>query len=193
METKKVNLRFTVLLGIVAVATVTRIFTPPLLGHPSNFSPIDAIALFSGCYFAGRLTKFIVPLLSVWVGDVFINYMYLHKLMLFYDGFYWQYGCYVLMTLLGSLLAYRVTPVNLMSASLSSSALFFVVSNFGVWVGSGMYPHTASGLVACYTAAIPFLSGTAIGDLIYSALFFGSFQWAGKRFPILALRHTSLK
>ena len=189
MKHEKIDLRFRVLLGIVTFATVARIVTPPLLGHPSNFAPINAIALFSGCYFGGRLTKYIIPLFSVWVGDLFIDYIYLHKFMLFYSGFYWQYACYVLMVIIGILISNRVKPVNLIAASVSSSVLFFVITNFGVWVGYGIYPHSSIGLAACYTAAIPFFSSTLLSDMAYSALFFGSFELAQRKIPQLAVTY----
>jgi hypothetical protein len=191
MKKEKFNLRFSVLLGIVSFATIARIVTPPLLGHPSNFAPINAIALFSGCYFGGRLTKYIIPLLSVWVGDLFIDYIYLHKFMLFYNGFYWQYACYVIMVLMGIMLSGKVKPFNLLAASVSSSVLFFVISNFGVWIGFGMYPHSSIGLAACYTAAIPFFSITLLSDIVYSALFFGSFELAQRRIPQLSVNYQS--
>lgn len=189
MKNEKINLRFGVLMGIVAFATVARIATPPLLGHPSNFSPINAIALFSGCYFGGKLTKYIIPLLSVWVGDLFIDYIYMHKFMLFYNGFYWQYACYVLMVIIGIMIANRVKPISLLAASISSSLIFFVVSNFGVWIGNGMYPHLSFGLAACYTAALPFFNTTLLSDIAYSALFFGSFEFAQRKIPQLAVNY----
>jgi len=190
-------MRFGVLLGIVGFATIARIFAPPLLGHPSNFAPIDAIALFSGCYFAGRFTKLIVPLLSVWVGDLFINYMYMQKVVLLYDGFYWQYACYGLMVFIGSRLAQRVKPLTLMTATVSSAVLFFIISNFGVWISSGMYPHDMTGFIACYVAALPFFYNTLLSDVMYSAIFFGSFEMAQKKFPALAFApaapHTQIE
>jgi hypothetical protein len=191
MKNEKLTLRFGVMLGIVAFATIARIVTPPLLGHPSNFAPINAIALFSGCYFGGRLTKYIIPLLSVWVGDLFIDYIYMHKFMLFYSGFYWQYAVYVILVMVGIMLSNRVKPINLIAASVSSSVLFFVVSNFGTWIGSGMYPISSLGLAACYTAAIPFFSTTLISDLAYSALFFGSFELAQRKIPQLSVNYQS--
>jgi Family of unknown function (DUF6580) len=189
MKNKKINLRFGVLLGIVSFATIARIATPPLLGHPSNFSPIDAIALFSGCYFAGKSSKFIIPLLSVWFGDLFIDYMYVHKFMLFYSGCYWQYGCYILMVIIGMMLSDKVKPLNILGAGVSSSLLFFIVSNFGVWVGSGMYPHSILGITECYTAAIPFYNSTLLSDLLYSALFFGVFELAQRKVPAIQLNY----
>jgi hypothetical protein len=187
MKHEKIDLRFSVLLGIVSFATVTRILTPPLLGHPSNFAPINAIALFSGCYFSGKLAKYIIPLISVWVGDLFIDYIYLHKFMFFYSGFYWQYTCYVLMVLIGIMISNKVKPGNVLAASISSSVLFFIITNFGVWIGFGMYPHSAVGLATCYTAAIPFFSSTLLSDIAYSALFFGSFELAQRKIPQLAV------
>ena len=178
----KINARFTLVLGIIAAATISRVLTPPLLGHPSNFAPINAIALFSGCYVTTRWARYAIPLLAVWIGDLFINYIYLHDFVPFYDGFFWQYVCYVAIAMIGSYLSKTTSPLRVFSATIASSVLFFVISNFGVWVGSGMYPQTGLGLVACYTAAIPFFTATATSDLIYSALFFGSFQWSKNKF-----------
>ncbi len=184
----KINLRFGVLAGIVGLATVARLGTPSLLGHPSNFAPIGALALFSGCYFSGRFSKFLVPLLAVWVGDLFVNFMYTGKWMFFYEGFYWQYACYILFVVMGSALSKRVRPLNVMGSSLAASSIFFVISNFGVWTSGLIYPMTAAGLAACYTAAIPFFGGTLAGDLFYASAMFGLFELAQRKYTVLALQ-----
>ena len=64
---------------------------------------------------------------------------------------------------------------NIIGASLFSSILFFIVTNFGVWMVSGMYPHTMSGLFSAYAFAVPFFRNTIIGDLAYTGLFFGGY------------------
>jgi hypothetical protein len=69
--------------------------------------------------------------------------------------------------------------------------VFFVVTNFGVWLGSGMYAHSAAGFVACYTAAIPFFRNTVAGDLFYSALLFGGFALLQRLIP--AVRERTLQ
>ena len=185
----KINLRFGVLAGIVGLATLTRVALPPMLGHPSNFAPIGALALFSGCYFASKFQKFIVPILAVWIGDLFIDYIATGKFMLIYDGFYWQYGCYILFVLMGMGLSKRVKPLNVLGSSLVASSLFFVITNFGVWAGSlVIYPHTLAGLTACYTAAIPFFGSTLAGDLFYSAAMFGLFELAQRKYTVLSLQ-----
>jgi hypothetical protein len=55
--------------------------------------------------------------------------------------------------------------------------VFFLVSNFSVWLESGMYPKSVAGLLACYAAGLPFLGNTVFGDLFYSAVMFGSYAW----------------
>jgi hypothetical protein len=74
---------------------------------------------------------------------------------------------------LGLALGQRPSAVGLVGASLVSSTLFFVISNFGVWA-TGSYPANLSGLAACYAAAVPFFQYTLAGDLVYTALTFGT-------------------
>jgi hypothetical protein len=187
----KITLRFGALVACVGLATITRIALPPLLGHSSNFAPIGAMALFSGCYFAGRLQKFMVPLLAVWFGDIVMSYMHTGRILFFYEGFYWQYACYALFVLMGMTLSNRVKPLNVAGMSLSASLIFFFVTNFGCWLGySAYYPQTLSGLSACYVAGIPFFGGTLAGDLFYSGLMFGAFELAQRKFTVLSLQQS---
>ena len=66
-----------------------------------------------------------------------------------------------------------------------SSLLFFVLTNFGVWLVNGYYPHTVAGLAACYVAAIPFFQNSIAGDLFYTALLFGGFALLQRGVPAL--------
>ena len=63
--------------------------------------------------------------------------------------------------------------------------LFFVVTNFGAWLGSPAYPQTLAGLVAAYVAGVPFFQWTVLGTLFYSALLFGGFELLRNRNPAL--------
>ena len=49
---------------------------------------------------------------------------------------------------------------------------FFLLSNFAVWAFGTMYPHNWSGLIQCYTMAIPFFRNTFASDLILTPLAF---------------------
>ncbi len=171
-HTSEVNL----MIGILVFATMTRIAIPPFIGLPPNFSAIDATALFCGAYFNRRLMACGMLLVSVWIGDVFLNKMLMGHWMLFYPGFYWQYGCYVLIICMGSLLKNQRKSIYLLPICLAASILFFVISNLGVWLSGLLYPMTLDGLLACYIAAIPFFKNTLLSDLFFSIVLFGIFE-----------------
>jgi hypothetical protein len=182
-ETK--NIRISVLLGFIGLATITRVAAPAFFAHPVNVAPINAIALFSGAYFARKWFSFIIPLLAVWVSDFFVTMLFYGKLQLFYEGFYWQYGTYILLVAIGWLFHEKVKFAKVSMATLGGSLLFFTVSNFGVWATGLLYPMTASGLAICYVAGIPFFGQTLISDICFSALLFGGFEFARYKFPVL--------
>jgi hypothetical protein len=95
------------------------------------------------------------------------------------------YLSFALTVLIGWAIARRKSPLAIGGAAVASSVLFFVLTNLGVWLFSGMYPRTAEGLVACYAAAVPFFQNTLAGDLFFSALLFGGFALAERAVPAL--------
>ena len=178
-------LRPSVLLAFVLLAVLGRVASP-LLPHAFNFAPMDAIALFAGAYFRPRHLAMLVPLLSVWVSDLLLNYQYLGHVELFYSGFYWQYGTYALLALLAHSALRTVTLPRVAVAGVSAAVLFFLITNFGVWATGTMYPHTSGGLLACYVAAVPFFPQSLLSNLVYCTVLFGGFALAQRRFPLLA-------
>jgi hypothetical protein len=163
--------RVAALLSMIAAAAALR-----LVPHPPNFSPIDAMALFSGAYIGRRTLAFIGPLAALFLSDLVLGA---------YAGMLFQYASVALIVLLGSLALSRVTVLRLAGAALASSLLFFALSNLGVWLVSGMYPQTFAGLVGCYVAAIPFFQNTVAGDLFYTVLLFGGFSLLERFMPRL--------
>jgi hypothetical protein len=65
---------------------------------------------------------------------------------------------------------------KIISSSLFSSAIFFLVTNFA-FLYSG-YTHDLSGIMSAYANGLPFLRGTLFGDLGYTASLFGVYQFA---------------
>ncbi|MEC8636415.1 MAG: DUF6580 family putative transport protein, partial [Bacteroidota bacterium] len=124
------------------------------LPHPPNFTPIAAIALLSTKGFTNRWLMFLIPIMSLFISDLFLG---LHATIPF------VYASFVLITLLGS----YVKKINI-SAVLLSSTIFFLVSNFGVWLIQ--YPISFEGIIECYTLALPFFLNTVLGDLFYGSL-----------------------
>lgn len=80
---------------------------------------------------------------------------------------------YAAVCLVGSGLLHRVTPLRVVSAVFASATGFFLLSNFAVWVGGGLYPHTASGLLACFVAALPFYGNDLVSTGLTAGVLFG--------------------
>lgn len=153
--------RLAVLLSAIAAAAALR-----LVPHPPNFSPIDAMALFSGAYLGRRAIAFVAPIAALLLSDMVLG---------FYHGMATVYATVALIVAIGWWVSSRRTPLRIAAAAVASSVTFFVITNLGMWLFSGFYPVTMAGLVACYVAAIPFFQNTVAGDLFYVALLFGGF------------------
>ncbi len=159
-----------ILTAIVAAAALR------LVPHPPNFAPIGAMALFSGAQLGRRPLAFAAPLGAMLLSDALLG---------FHTGMVFVYASVALIVLLGSAALKRVSVLRLAGAAVASSVLFFVITNFGTWLLSGIYPMTASGLAACYVAAIPFFQNTVAGDLFYAGLLFGGFALLERAVPVL--------
>lgn len=187
MEKEKINLRFSVLVLMIMLAVFSRII--PIM---PNFSPLGAVGLFGAAYFVKKWQAFFIPIVSIWLSDLFVNNViyagYFSKFIWFYQGFYWQYGGYLLIVLAGILIFKKVNFHRVILGATASTAIFFLVSNFGVWASGTMYPSNFQGLITCYAAGIPFLKGTLMGDLFYSGILFGLFALAQRQFPALRVK-----
>jgi hypothetical protein len=167
---------------MIVVAALTR-----LLPHPPNFSPVEAIALFGGAYFASRQWSMVVPLLALLVSDLALGVLHGASYANYLGGhtFWSVYACIALSVVLGFGLRGKASGARVIGYSLAGSVLFFMVTNFAVWLWDPLYPKTGAGLAACYAAGIPFFRWTALGTLFYSALLFGGFALLRNRMPAL--------
>jgi hypothetical protein len=138
-----------------------------LIPHLPNFAPIAAMALFGGTYL-NKKYALVIPLLAMFVSDLFLG---------FHSTMPYVYSSFFLTGLIGLWLRSHKNWKNVLAASLGSSVLFFLVTNFGVWA-SGWYPQTLTGLTQSYLAAIPFFRNTLAGDLFYTGVFFGGYELA---------------
>lgn len=154
--------RFSALLGLVIFGIVSR-----LLPHPPNFNSINAIALFSACYLGSMSLSLVVVLSIVFFSDLFLGF---HSTM---PSVYLSFGLIILM---GHMMKRGISFWRISVACAASSLLFFLISNFGVWMTGCLYPKTLYGLGLCYIASIPFLANQVIGDLTYGLILFGSVQ-----------------
>jgi hypothetical protein len=149
-----------------------------LIPHPPNMTSITAMALFGGAMFADRRLAFVIPLAALLLSDLLLG---------FHDQMFVVYGSFALIVCIGLWLQRHRSGATIIGAALVSSLLFFLITNFGVWALDNMYPRTFAGLIACYTAALPFLRNTLEGDVFYTLVLFGGFALLERQFPRLRL------
>jgi len=168
-----------VLRAILAAVMIILAAVVRILPHPWNFTPIGAMALFSGAMFRDRRVAFVFPLVALFAGDVFVG---LHRLMPV------VYASFLLSVFIGTWLANRRGTLRIGGAVFLGALQFFLITNFAVWQVFGTYPHTPAGLAGCYIAGLPFFGNTLAGDAVYASLFFGVFALAEHLFPTLRLQ-----
>jgi len=132
-----------------------------IVPHPPNFTPILAGAIFMP-FMVQKSIGIIMPLAIMLVSDLIIG---LHGLML------WTYGSIVLITLF-SYQYIKKKFINVIKLSLVSPILFFIVTNFGVWLTSSTYSPDLSGLMTSYTMGLPFLANSLISTILFSSCFY---------------------
>ncbi|EQA34847.1 hypothetical protein LEP1GSC047_1670 [Leptospira inadai serovar Lyme str. 10] len=152
--------------NIVAVVLLALAVLSRFLPHLPNFTPILAISLFGGVYFTNRWVALLLPLGIMMISDAVIGFHSLVPVV---------YGMFILFAIAGRQLRENLTVGRLAITGFGGSVLFFLVTNFFVWLTSGMYSLDFGGFVTCYVAAIPFFQNSLLGDLVYIPLLFGSF------------------
>ena len=154
---------------IMLVGTVLR-----LLPHPYNVTPLAAIALFGGAVFPRRWSL-LVPLAAIIASDAVVGF---HATVPF------TWGAFVLIAVIGWWVRARYGWRRILVGSVLGSALFFLITNFGVWLmghAEQWFPRTWAGLLECYAAGLPFYRQTLVGDVAYAAVFFGAYHLAAAR------------
>jgi hypothetical protein len=140
--------------------------------HPPNFTALGAVALYAGARVKPLSLGIVLPVFALLATDWIFGFSL---------DLLWVYASMMLMGLLGS--RTRVQKLgSVVGNGVLGSLIFFVVTNFGVWLGSGMYPANYEGLMRCYVLAIPFFGSFAAGTLFYSALIFAADRVLSARF-----------
>lgn len=193
---KQVNIRFFILLGITILVGTWRIVSHKSdYSVLSNFTPIGAMALFGGAYFNKRWKAYIFPLLALFLSDVVMMKIFYSDLSngILYSGWYWTYGAFIFMVIIGQLIK-KVSVESVLFSAISAAVAHWIITDFGVWlmgctdITTGtLYTKDFAGLIKCYTLAIPYFKNMLLGNLIYGAILFGGFELAKSKFPVLKL------
>ena len=128
-----------------------------LIDHPWNFTPVIAFGILSGYYLKNIMYGYSLIVISMILGDLIIGFHYL---------IFFTYIGLLFSVIIGKYLK-QLKPTQLFLSSISSSIIFFVISNFGVWFLSNFYTKNLQGLIDCYIAAIPFFRNTLISTIIF--------------------------
>jgi hypothetical protein len=152
----------------IILATLTR-FIP----HPWNFSPVYGALLFGGANIKKRDSIWFSAL-TLGASDVVLTKFIYHLNIGWGELF--QIAAFVSIAMIGWILKSRFSIVRLGFACLAAPLSFFLISDFGVWLGFGSYPHTWNGLLACYVAAIPFQGRITASTVLFAGIFFGAQQ-----------------
>lgn len=158
--------QFYTIFAMIILAALTR-----LLPHLPNLTPIGAIALFSGAKLKG-VNRFLLPIIIMLLTDAIIG---------FHNTMFFVYGSFLIITILGTVLQNKTTYLRIFGSALSASVIFFLITNFGVWLIGPMYPKTIAGLGQAYFMGIPFLRNTLLGDLIYSPILFYGYSFISNK------------
>lgn len=149
--------------------------------HAPNMAPIAAVAIFAGAVLP-RKYALVAPMAAIIISDLFIG---LHSTI------FWTWGSFALIALISSgYLREKINVANTLAVTLSGSVVFYILTNFGVWLQTGMYQPTLNGLIQSYINALPFFRNTLIGDLIYVGVLFGAFYLAQAGFKALHRNQT---
>ncbi|MCI0359220.1 MAG: hypothetical protein L0211_12140 [Planctomycetaceae bacterium] len=170
--------RIWTIVAMILAAAATR-----LVPHPPNMTAVFAMALFGGACFHRRWLALFVPLAAMLLSDIVLS------LTIYAEyGFSWApvtYVCMALTVALGMLLRDRVNVGRVTLAAIVAGVMFFLISNFSVWLGGKTYPQNLGGLVLCYVAGLPFALNTIAGNLLYSGILFGGLEGLQRFWPSL--------
>tara|TARA_B100000674_G_scaffold74707_1_gene51803 strand:+ start:1513 stop:2028 length:516 start_codon:yes stop_codon:yes gene_type:complete len=154
-------------LGLIILLALSR-----LIPHPPNFTPILGMAVFSGAIINKKIVAYLVPLAAMLLSDLYLG---------FHSGMPIIYFTLAICVLIGTFIESRVTILNSILGITAGVLVFYLITNFTVWYGSGMYENSFSGLITCYVMGLPFLQNTFISSLIYGMGAFLIYEVINKR------------
>lgn len=159
---------------LVVLAVFSRVVPHPWM----NFTAVGGGLL----YFGARrpLRESIWPVLALMATDFYLTIAFYHYPW-HTSAYLITWAWYAAAVVLGRILLSRqITVTRVIAAPVIASTSFFLISNYAVWIGSALYPHSLAGLGACYAAALPFYRNDVLSTTLITGVAFG--------LPILAHR-----
>ena len=130
-----------------------------LIPHPPNFTPIIAIAVMSGFLFRNIYHSLTLLIISMLLSDLIIGY---------HNNIFFVYFPLIFIATIFSFFFTKLNFKNLFFYAFIGSLIFFVISNFGVWLLGSLYEKNLNGLLNCYILAIPFFKNTFFSTIVFT-------------------------
>ena len=166
---------------VLLLAALSRLLPHALHGVGLNFTAVGAGLLFFGSRrprWQAGIAAAVMALTDIYLTKV------VYGLPFHVSGYLVTWAWYAAVCLIGSALLRKVTALRVIAGVFASATSFFLLSNFVVWIGSGMYAHSLAGLSACFAAGLPFYANDLASTGLVSAVLFG--------LPVLAARTVEL-
>lgn len=180
---QKINLRLPALLLFIltsVLSTAASRFMSYELPMLSNFTPMSALALFGGAYFADKWKAVLNIVVVLFLTNIFINYLYVPKLVLWTSGLLPLYVSFIAMVFMGSLIK-KVNVTSVLLASLAAVALHWLITDIEPWLDSALYSKGIMGYFESLTMALPFERNMLLADMVFGGILFGGFEWLKSR------------
>jgi hypothetical protein len=163
MDSKTLKFALSNLLIIFAIAT-------RFLPHPPNFTAVIAVGIFAGFLFKNKIFAYVLPIIAMIASDLILG---------FHSTIWAVYFALILAAIIGTQIK-KANIGNVALSSLISAVIFFIITNFAVWMSGIMYPNNIAGLISCYISGIPFFGYTLLSAMIYSLILFELYSLAEK-------------
>lgn len=160
------------------------IFSVLSLVHLFNwegYAPMLAITFFAGALGLSFRQSVLVSLAGLLMGDILVSFKFDSSYTdYFFKGeFLANYALYILSAFIGFKYSKNFNYTNILSGNVINILLFFVLSNLMVWISgldinSQPYTKDFEGFINCYTAALPFLLKSFVGNGIAAIILYYS-------------------
>lgn len=166
--------------SLIALILVLLAVSMRIIDHPFNATPMVAIMLFSASIFTSWSWKIGVPFTAMLVSDVALELITGNGL---HDSIYLVYFAFALVFMVGYFMLKNVTVLKVLASSTIGSLIFFLVTNFAFFYPAaaisnpalGQYSHDFNGIMAAYTAGVPFYKNMFVGDILFTSILFGAY------------------
>ena len=148
---------------IIPIIMLSLLILSRMITEIPNFTATIALIIFTGYLIRNKLLSVFIILLSQVISDLYIG---------IYSSMVFVYGAYIIIGLISPIVMNKLSAKSVLTASLISPSIFYIISNFGVWAIGLTYTMDLQGLISCYVAGIPFFDETLLSTIIFSITIF---------------------